>query len=91
MVNSAYQTELHLQICNYVQKRRICCKNSNYAPVKNFVAIFHSLKGCQLLPPWELGFYDDDNKGDENNNDDDHEEEYDDDEDVDKITKWCNL
>ena len=38
MVFITYYTELDLQICNYVQKRRICRENSKYA--------------LELLPPW---------------------------------------
>ena len=40
MVYIAYYTELDLQNCNYVQKRRICRKNSKYAPDENFLGIF---------------------------------------------------
>ena len=36
MVYIAYFTELILQICNYVQKRRICRENSKYATDENF-------------------------------------------------------
>ena len=39
MVYIAYYTELDLQNCNYVQKRRICRKNSKRL-TKNFVGIF---------------------------------------------------
>ena len=38
VVYIAYHTELNLQICNFVQQRRICCKNSKYAPDETFVA-----------------------------------------------------
>ena len=31
MVSITNYTELNLQICNYAQKQRICCKKSNYA------------------------------------------------------------
>ena len=47
MVHIACYTELKLQICNYVQKERICRENSKYAPDENFCG--HC--GCQLLPP----------------------------------------
>ena len=40
MVYFVYYTELNLQVCNYAQKRRICRKNSKYAPDEKFVAIF---------------------------------------------------
>ena len=40
MVYIAYYTDLSLQICNYVQKQRICRENSKYAPDESFVAIF---------------------------------------------------
>ena len=36
MVYIAYFTELNLQICDYVQKRRICRENCKYALDKNF-------------------------------------------------------
>ena len=36
MVFITYYTELDLQICNYMQKRRICRKNSKYALDENF-------------------------------------------------------
>ena len=36
MVHIAYITELNLQICNYVQKRRICRENCKYAFDENF-------------------------------------------------------
>ena len=36
MVSIAYFTELNLQICDYAQKRRICCKNCKYAFDENF-------------------------------------------------------
>ena len=48
MVHIACYTELKLQICNYVQKERICRENSKYAPDENFCG--HC--GCQLLPPY---------------------------------------
>ena len=35
MAYITYYTELNLQICDYVQKQRICCKNSKYALDKN--------------------------------------------------------
>ena len=38
MVYIAYFTELNLQICDYAQKRSICCKNFEYS--QNFMAIF---------------------------------------------------
>ena len=40
MVYIADFTELILQICNYVQKRRICRENSKYAPDENFCGHF---------------------------------------------------
>ena len=40
MVKIAYYTELNVQICNYAQKRRICCENSKYSPEKNFFGQF---------------------------------------------------
>ena len=36
MVYIAYFTELNLQICDYAQKRCICCKNCKYALDENF-------------------------------------------------------
>ena len=36
MVYIAYFTELNLQICDYSQKRRICCEIGKYAFDKNF-------------------------------------------------------
>ena len=36
----AYYAELNLQICNYLQKRQICCEDSKYGPDENCVAIF---------------------------------------------------
>ena len=33
----AYFTELSLQICNYVQKQRICNKNSKYTPDEIYI------------------------------------------------------
>ena len=36
MVYIAYFTELNLQICDYVQKRRICRENCKYALDENF-------------------------------------------------------
>ena len=40
MVYNAYYTELNWQICNSGQKRRICRKNSKYAPEENFCGHF---------------------------------------------------
>ena len=40
MVYIAYYTELNLQICNYVQKRRICREIANTRLTKVFVASF---------------------------------------------------
>ena len=40
MVYFANYTKLNLQICNYAQKRRICCENSKYAPDKNLCGHF---------------------------------------------------
>ena len=40
MVYVGYYDGLDLQVCNHAQKRRICRKNSKYAPYKSFVAIF---------------------------------------------------
>ena len=52
MVYIAYYTELDLQNCNYVQKRRICRKNSKYAPDDNFCGHFcprrKAAKFCHL-------------------------------------------
>ena len=42
MVHIAFFTELNLQICNYVQKRRICRKNSKYALNENLYGHFRS-------------------------------------------------
>ena len=36
MVYIAYFTELNLQICDYAQQRRICCKNCKYALDEHF-------------------------------------------------------
>ena len=40
MVYIAYFTELILQICDYAQKRRICCENCKYVLDENSHAIF---------------------------------------------------
>ena len=41
MVYIAYYTELNLQICNYAQQRRFCCKKiANTRLTETFVAIF---------------------------------------------------
>ena len=40
MVYFAYFTELKMQNCDYVQKRRICCKKVNTRLTKIFMAIF---------------------------------------------------
>ena len=45
MVYIAYFTELDLQICDYAQKRGICCKNCKYALDENFHDHF-----CPRLP-----------------------------------------
>ena len=42
MVYIAYHTESDLQVYNYEQKRRICRKNSEYAPYENFYGHFCS-------------------------------------------------
>ena len=40
IVHIAYYTELYLQICNYLQKRRICREIANTRLTKVFVASF---------------------------------------------------
>ena len=40
MVYIEYYTELNLQVWNYAQKRRICGKNSDYAPDKKLYGYF---------------------------------------------------
>ena len=40
MICIAYYTELHLQTCNYAQKRRICREKVNTRLTKVFKAIF---------------------------------------------------
>ena len=42
MVYIVYFTELNLQICDYAQKRRICCENCKYALDENFYCHFCS-------------------------------------------------
>ena len=48
----AYCIELHLQLCNYAQKRCIFRENSKYTRLTKVMWPFLLVpKGCQLLPP----------------------------------------
>ena len=40
VIHIAFNTELNLQICNFVQNRRFCRENSNYALDEKFYVFF---------------------------------------------------